>query len=124
MYSNFKNDFGISGIEKLLEYDGYKNVLKYGTGKKRFCIWWGDIKKNIREDIKEIFNNQKNINGELVKIMLGWPAIKEGVSLLRVKYVHMIEPWWNWSKMDQIIGRAIRFCSHKDLWKNERNVKI
>jgi siroheme synthase (precorrin-2 oxidase/ferrochelatase) len=34
-----------------------------------------------------------------------------------------MEPYWNMSRMLQIIGRAVRFCSHKDLPKRKRNVK-
>jgi hypothetical protein len=28
------------------------------------------------------------------------------------------------SRLEQVIGRAVRFCSHKDLPKDERNVDI
>lgn len=56
--------------------------------------------------------------------MLGSPSIKEGVSLLRVQQVHMMEPYWNMSRMLQIMGRAVRFCSHKDVPKAKRVVKI
>ena len=56
--------------------------------------------------------------------MLGSPSIKEGVTLLRVEQVHILEPYWNFSRMKQIIGRAIRFCSHKDLAKNRRFVDV
>jgi superfamily II DNA or RNA helicase len=55
---------------------------------------------------------------------LGSPAIKEGVSLLRVRQVHIIEPYWNMSRLEQVIGRAIRFCSHKDVEPEKRVVKV
>jgi hypothetical protein len=35
-----------------------------------------------------------------------------------------MEPYWNMSRVLQIIGRAIRFCSHNDLPKNKRNVEV
>ena len=47
--------------------------------------------------------------------MLGSPSIKEGVSLLRTEQVHILEPYWNISRMLQIIGRAIRFVHIKML---------
>jgi SNF2 family DNA or RNA helicase len=50
--------------------------------------------------------------------------MKEGVSLLRVNSVHILEPYWNTSRLDQVIGRAVRFCSHKDVDKDKRIVKI
>ena len=56
--------------------------------------------------------------------MLGSPSIKEGVSLKRVRSVHILDPYWNWSRLDQIIGRALRYCSHKDLEKKDRKVEV
>ena len=64
------------------------------------------------------------MNGEVIKIMLGSPSIKEGVSLLRTEQVHIMEPYWNISRMLQIIGRAIRFCSHKDVKRYRRQVDV
>jgi hypothetical protein len=124
VYSNFKEYGGIKSFQKVLEDNGFKNYLKHGEGKKRFAVWSGDEKSIKREEIKTVFNKLENKEGNKIKIILGTPAIKEGVSLLRVKEVHIIEPTWNWSKMEQIIGRAVRFCSHKDLPKDERIVKV
>ena len=69
----------------------------------------------MKEEIKYMYNKKENTNGDIIKIMLGSPSIKEGVSLLRTEQVHIMEPYWNISRMLQIIGRAIRFCSHKDV---------
>ena len=60
----------------------------------------------------------------MLKVLLGSPSIKEGVSLLRVKQVHIMEPYWNMSRLEQVIGRAIRFCSHKDVPFDEREVQV
>jgi len=46
------------------------------------------------------------------------------VSLLRVKAVHILDPYWNTSRLDQVIGRAIRYCSHKDLPAEDREVNV
>lgn len=124
VYSNFKEYGGIKSFQKVLEDNGFKNYLKHGEGRKRFAIWSGDESSIKREEIKAMFNRVENKDGNIIKVILGSPAIKEGVSLLRVKQVHIIEPTWNWSKMEQIIGRAVRFCSHKDLPKEEREVKV
>lgn len=124
VYSNFKDVGGIKSFVKFLEYNGYKNYKTYGEGNKRFAIWSGDETSKNREEIKSIFNNINNENGSMIKIILGTPSIKEGVSLLRVQQVHIMEPYWNMSRMKQIIGRAIRFCSHKDLPANRRYVDV
>ena len=76
------------------------------------------------EEIKQIFNQKENTDGSKIKIILGSPSVKEGVSFKRVRQVHILEPYWNMSRILQIIGRAIRFCSHKDLSKSQRNVEV
>ena len=124
VYSSFKELGGIKCFITFLEYHGWKNYIKFGEGKKRFSIWSGDESQKVKDEIKYIFNQKSNEGGDKIKIMLGSPSIKEGVSLLRVQQVHMIEPYWNMSRMLQIMGRAVRFCSHKDVPKAKRIVKI
>mgnify|MGYP000400900166 CR=1 FL=1 len=124
VYSNFKEHGGIKTFVKILEAHGYKDYRKFGEGKKRFAIWSGDESTEVKEEIKAVFNNKNNFDGSKLKIMLGSPSIKEGVSLLRVQQVHILEPYWNQSRLDQVIGRAIRYCSHKDMPLEKRAVKV
>jgi hypothetical protein len=124
VYSNFKELGGIKCLVKFLEYHGWKDYKMFGEGKKRFGVWSGDETHHFKDEIKYIFNQKSNQNGSKIKIMLGSPSIKEGVSLLRVQQVHILEPYWNMSRMLQIMGRAVRFCSHKDVPKSKRIVKI
>ena len=124
VYSNFRKFGGLQAIIKILENYGFKNFLNHGSGKLRYAIWSGEEKLKDKNLIRNVFNNYENYNGSQIKIILGSPAIKEGVTLLRVKYVHVLEPYWNMSRYEQIIGRAIRFCSHKDLSIEKRVVKV
>jgi len=124
VYSNFKEEGGIKAFIKFIEYHGWKNYITYGQGKKRFAIWSGEETQKVKEEIKFIFNQKSNSDGSNIKMILGSPSIKEGVSLLRVEQVHIIEPYWNLSRIIQIMGRAIRFCSHKDVSKKKRLVNV
>lgn len=124
VYSNFLKYGGIATFIKMLERYGYKNYESNGSGTKRFAVWSGDQPPNIKEEIKAVFNNINNEYGKKIKIILGSPSIKEGVSLLRVQEVHIIEPYWNMSRINQIIGRAVRFCSHKDVDIDRQLVKV
>ncbi len=124
IYSNFKRYGGIESFVKILEIYGYVDYTEHGIGKKRYAVWSGDVTLKMREEIKIIFNKKENTNGGYIKIILGTPSMKEGVSLLRVRQVHLIEPYWNQSRMNQIIGRAVRFCSHKDLEESQRDVDV
>jgi len=123
-YSNFKEYGGIKSFVKVLKKHKFKNYKQSGAGEMRFAIWSGDEKHEIKEEIKRVFNQKNNMYGNEIKILLGSPSIKEGVSLLRVDQVHILEPYWNISRMDQVIGRAIRFCSHKDVPSYRRRVNV
>jgi hypothetical protein len=124
IYSNFKDYGGIKCLITFLDYHGWKNYNTYGEGEKTYALWTGDEPHIIKEQIKYIFNKSDNYNGSKIKIILGTPSIKEGVSLLRVEQVHIIEPYWNMSRLLQIMGRAVRFCSHKDVPKKKRIVNV
>lgn len=130
VYSNFVSACGVNTFSDIL-----RNEFKYSevtpqicplTSKKntlRYAVFkTGQPLENTR--ILQIYNSPKNKDGSLIKIILGSPAMKEGVSLLRVRQVHLLDPYWNRSRTEQIMGRAIRFCSHKDLPVNERNVNV
>ena len=124
IYSNFKEYGGIRSFIKALEACGFSNYLDTGEGKKRFAVWSGDESVEVKEEIKEVFNQQTNYNGSKLKIILGSPSSKEGISFFNVRQVHIMEPYWNYSRILQIIGRAVRYCSHKHLDENYRNVKV
>ena len=38
----------------------------------------------------------------------------EGISLTGVRQVHIMEPFWNFIRIGQVFGRAIRMGSHLD----------
>ena len=48
----------------------------------------------------------------------------EGISLKNTRYVHIMEPYWHPVRIQQVIGRARRICSHQGLPENRRNVKV
>jgi len=124
VYSNFKDLGGLRSFIKFIEYHGYKNYKVYGEGTNRYAVWSGDEPHHMKEEIKQVFNQKENKDGSKIRMMLGSPSVKEGVSFKRVRQVHILEPYWNMSRVLQIIGRAIRFCSHKDLPKMQRNVEV
>lgn len=124
VYSTYKNYGGIYAFVKVLECFGYKNFKTNGIGKNVFAIWSSEERLSYKIFVKNTFNKKENSDGQLIKIIIGSPSIKEGVSLFRIRQVHIMEPYWNYSRLLQIMGRASRYCSHKDLPKNKRNVEI
>lgn len=124
IYSNFKESAGIKAFKKVLDAYNYKDYKHHGIGHKRYAIWSGDENYNYKCNILNHFNHSDNKYGDNIKIFLGSPALKEGISLLRVEQVHIMEPYWNISRIDQVIGRAVRYCSHKDVNKSRKYVNI
>lgn len=96
-----------------------KNVNIY-----KYFLWTGKENIDIKKEGKKIFDNIKNINGDYIKLVIGSPSSKEGISFKCVRQVHIMEPYWNWSRIYQIYSRAVRFCSHTDLPLKERTVDI
>ena len=75
------------------------------------------------EEIK-VAISEENKNGEKIKIILGSEVASEGLDLKNVRSIHIIDPWHHLNRVEQIIGRGIRYCSHKSLPREKRNVKI
>jgi hypothetical protein len=75
-----------------------------------------------KKNLFSTFNSSDNKEGKNIKIIL--TNISEGLDLKRIREVHILEPWYHLNEREQIIGRGIRFCSHKDLNSEKRNVTI
>ena len=41
-----------------------------------------------------------------------------------IRQIHVMDPWWHLSKLEQIIGRGIRYCSHINLPEDKSNVTV
>ena len=80
-------------------------------------------KKNIPNDIN-ICTNIDNVDGENIKVILLSLAGSEGLDFKFIRQIHILEPWYNLNRIEQIIGRGVRTCSHKDLELKKRNTMI
>jgi hypothetical protein len=65
-----------------------------------------------------------NEYGGLMKVIIGSQIAGEGVDLRYIREVHILDTWYHLNRTEQIIGRAIRFCSHSALPKEQRNATI
>ncbi len=70
--------------------------------------------------------SEDNYDGHKIKVVLISLAGSEGLDFKFLRQVHILEPWYNMNRLEQIFGRAIRNFSHvhKDLPFQERNVEI
>lgn len=130
VYSNYVKMEGLQIFRIYCKFIGFINIfddIKLSNKKKdyfRYMEYHGGIDPDVREKNKIIFNNKNNKYGKDIKIIMISPAGTEGINLENVRQVHIMEPYWNEVRIEQIIGRAIRQCSHKHLPMDERKVDV
>jgi len=127
------------------------SLRKGPDGTKRFIAFTGKVDRRQRRAVLAMFNNQwrdvpkellaflrdecgfntepksneeKYLHGEVIKAIGITGAGAEGISLRNVRQVHIMEPFWNSVRLEQVKGRAVRICSHMDLPMAERKVDI
>ncbi|AVL94867.1 SNF2 family helicase [Moumouvirus australiensis] len=123
IYSNYVVMEGIDVMKIYLRQAGFNDytISKDNMG---FCEYHGRIDQNDRVKIKNMFNDKNNIYGTRCKIIMLSPSATEGIQLLDIRQEHIMEPYWTEVRIQQVMGRGIRQCSHKDLPMSERVVNI
>jgi hypothetical protein len=115
-----KNDYGkpkfvlYTGTETAEEKEIIRNIYN-GT-------WDQGVPSNIVSKLNEM--NKNNLNGEIIKVFMITASGAEGINLKNTRFVHIVEPYWHMVRIDQVIGRAKRICSHQDLPAELRTIKI
>ena len=159
IYSQFRTMEGLGIFSKVLDSQGYKEIVirhdaedgyviddpeifdpKYDH--KRYVVFNSDrVKTNILMNIfngsysllpdsiqKQIYalpeESRNQLYGKLAKIMMITQSGAEGISLKNVRRVLIMEYFWNSVRINQVIGRAVRTCSHEQLPVEDRNVQI
>ena len=154
IYSHFRKLEGIGILKLALETNGYaqfkiKNVdgtwkldmSPEDEGKPTFALYTGTETPEEKEIIRNVFNgnwtflpaqlanelnkrSSDNLYGNIIKLLMITAAGAEGISLKNVRYVHITEPYWHPVRIQQVIGRARRICSHNDLPEELQDVKV
>tara|TARA_B110000977_G_scaffold154054_1_gene195753 strand:- start:6243 stop:9590 length:3348 start_codon:yes stop_codon:yes gene_type:complete len=78
-----------------------------------------DIPEVKQRIIRNVFNSVENRHGKILKLVLGSKVMNEGVTLENAKDVHILDVHYNLAKVEQVIGRAIRFCKHMAVTNKE-----
>ena len=89
------------------------------------CIFnseWDQVPSNIRDELLRISSN--NFYGEVINTLMISASGAEGINLRNVRYVHIVEPYWHPVRIEQVVGRARRICSHQDLPPALRTVNV
>ena len=118
--------------------------FKKGSLQPRYITFSGQEKEDVRKLGLDVFNarfnelpesllsvlleagfkENDNKRGQICRVFCITSAGAEGISLKNVRAVHIMEPYWNYVRLKQVKGRAIRIGSHLDLPPKDRNVSI
>jgi hypothetical protein len=62
--------------------------------------------------------------GQHIKVLMITAAGSEGINLFNTRFVHLIDPYWNNVRLEQVVGRARRICSHQSLPLEKQTVSV
>uniref|UniRef100_A0A6C0JE54 Helicase ATP-binding domain-containing protein n=1 Tax=viral metagenome TaxID=1070528 RepID=A0A6C0JE54_9ZZZZ len=154
VYSQFRTLEGIGIFKIVLEANGFAefkikqrggnwilDIAEKDMGKPCFVLYTGTESPEQKEIVRNIFNgdwkyippslessirsmSDNNMYGEIIKVFMITASGAEGISLKNTRYVHIMEPYWHPVRMQQVIGRARRICSHQNLPEQLRTVDV
>ena len=133
VYSNFV-ERGARLFAMALEEHGYKPARDgefllagerpKGPSKGAYMILSSEVSSTDTEALLTLVRGPDNANGEKVRVIITTPRVSEGVNFKYVRQIHILDPWWNMSRIEQVIGRALRTCSHSLLDFSEQNCTV
>ncbi len=102
-----------------------KPITKENKKKAKYIVLTGDksLSPNNEKERKDSLH-YNNLNGENIKVILGNSVTSEGMDFKNIREVHVLDPWYHLYKIEQIIGRGIRYCSHSYHPKEKQNVTV
>jgi len=115
---------GVAGTKFYITYTGDEDRQKRKILLDIFNGKWQKLPGTLAKQIKDMTGQENNLTGNVVKVFMITQSGAEGISLANVRQVHIMEPYWNYVRLDQVKGRAIRICSHMDLPPEERTVDV
>ena len=65
-----------------------------------------------------------NKDGGEIKVIIGSQVASEGIDLRFVREIYVFDSWFHLNKMEQVLGRGVRTCSHSLLDETKRNCTI
>jgi len=68
--------------------------------------------------------SSSNANGDDIRVVIASPKVSEGVDFRYVRQIHVLDPWFNMSRIEQVLGRGMRTCSHALLPFKEQNTTV
>jgi len=154
LYSHFRTIEGIGLMKLILLANGFAEFKiqkdkdtwtlvedEKDIGKPKFVLYTGTETAEEKEIIRNVYNGdwnivpvaitnklkeraENNVYGEVIKVFMITSSGAEGINLKNTRYVHVVEPYWHMVRVEQVVGRARRICSHQSLPEELRTVEV
>jgi len=109
-----------SGNRLLKETSG--EVTKGSKGK--YVLFTSDITDSEIKKALLRLKRPENADGSDIRVVIASPKVSEGVDFRNVRQIHVLDPWFNMSRIEQVLGRGMRTCSHSTLDFKEQNCTV
>jgi len=134
VYSNYVRG-GALQFAMALEEHGYEpavgiKLLENPSGEfaggavGRYAFLTSDMTDRQLQTLIRRLRNPANALGQDIRVVVASPLVSEGIDLKNIRQIHILDPWYNMSRMEQIIGRGLRNCSHAGLPFAEQNCTV
>ena len=133
VYSNLVQD-GTIPFSMCLEEHGFEPALgerllkdtssEIARGSRGKYISLYDITEADFKNVMYRLNRPSNAGGDDIRVIVASPKVAEGVDFRFIRQVHILDPWFNMSRLEQIAGRGIRTCSHSLLPFEHQNCTV
>lgn len=134
VYSNIVES-GAQLFAMCLEEHGYepasgKRLLKETSGEiprasaGRYVLFTSDISDSEIKKFLVRLKRPENADGSDIRVVIASPKVSEGVDFRNVRQIHVLDPWFNMSRIEQVLGRGMRTCSHSTLPFEEQNCTV
>lgn len=134
VYSNVVES-GAQLFAMCLEEQGYEpasgsRLLKDTSGevtrgsKGKYVLFTSDISDSEIKKALVRLKRPENADGSDIRVVIASPKVSEGVDFRNVRQIHVLDPWFNMSRIEQVLGRGMRTCSHSLLPFEEQNCTV
>lgn len=132
VYSNFVA-LGARLFAMALEEHGYTaytgtsllaNPSHKGPSKGRYVLLTSDISEAEIARLLATVKQPRNRDGSQIRVVVAGPIVSEGVDFRYMRQIHVLDPWWNMSRIEQVVGRGLRTCSHQLLPFEDQNCTV
>jgi superfamily II DNA or RNA helicase len=131
VYSQFIGLGGLGSFAEFLNRNKFSEfsfsysqvAIEKKSDNQKYAFITGEVPFDMRTKIIDEFNRKENMGGDIIKALLVSSTGAEGLDLKNLRTIHIMEPYWNYGRIDQIQARGVRLNSHDDLPDDKKNVK-